>query len=282
MMPSLKQHARNFSTSLSDATDSPVVHLQTIRKAIGYIALTLPFALVAGENLRDVLLRGAPGANRTMIEASISAYFHTGMREVFVGSLCAIAVFLLCYKGYDRRDNLAGKFAGFCVLLVALFPTFERSREASDTGVPAPDSATLFSSATGADPLIVGYIHFIAAALFFTTLAVMSLFLFTRSNQPQPTARKVQRNKVFVACGVTILACIAAIAAGKFIFSDEWGQRTSFVFWLESVAVVAFGISWLTKAEVIFGDSYAGVVQPMSGARTAASSDGMSGLVAGD
>jgi hypothetical protein len=282
MMPSLKQRAKRFTGSLADATDSPVVHLQTIRKAIGYIALALPFALVAGENLRDQLLPSARETNRAFIEASISAYFHTGMREVFVGSLCAIAVFLLCYKGYDRRDNLAGKFAGFCVLLVALFPTFERSREAADTGVAAPDSVTLFSSAASADPLIVGYIHFIAAALFFTTLAVMSLLLFTRSNQPQPTARKLQRNKVFVTCGVLIFACIAAIAAGKFIFSDEWGRRTSFVFWLESIAVVAFGISWLTKAEVIFGDNYAGVFQPMRGTRRSSAPGEIPGLVAGD
>ena len=62
------------------------------------------------------------------------------------------------------------------------------------------------------------------------------------------------RNKVYVACGVTILVCIALIAAGKLTLGEPFEARTRFVFWLESVAVVAFGVSWLTKAEFVFGD----------------------------
>lgn len=36
---------------------------------------------------------------------------YTGMRDVFVGALCAIAVFLRSYRGYDRRDHIAGNLA---------------------------------------------------------------------------------------------------------------------------------------------------------------------------
>jgi NADH:ubiquinone oxidoreductase subunit 6 (subunit J) len=98
-------------------------------------------------------------------------------------------------------------------------------------------------------------VHFISATIFFLTLAVMSLFLFTISTKPTMTDEKRNRNKVYIACGVTMVVCIVLIAAGKFFMTREWNEQTSFMFWLESIAVVAFGISWLTKAEVILADS---------------------------
>lgn len=242
------------SEGLKQNTDSDVIHLQTLRKAIGYVALSLPFTLVFGENLRDWLLSNDPAVGRVLIEGSLSAYFHTGMREIFVGSLCAISVFLVCYKGYERRDNIAAKVAGIFVFLVAIFPTPERSREAADTGTPVLDSATLFSGANAADPAYVGVVHFVSAAVFFMTLAVMSLYLFTLSSKPNPTPEKKQRNRVYRICGWTILIGIVLIAIAKLSLGDAWNERTNFTFGIETVMVIAFGISWLTKAEVIFGD----------------------------
>ncbi|MBC7788710.1 MAG: DUF998 domain-containing protein [Anaerolineae bacterium] len=253
-MISLKQRVTDMSKGLKQASDSDVIHLQTLRKAIGYVALSLPVTLVLGENLRDWLLSHSSDAGRVLIEGSISAYFHTGMREVFVGSLCGIAVFLVCYKGYDRRDIIAARVAGISVFLVALFPTRERSREAGDSGQPVVDSATLFSTANAADPAYVGVVHFVFAAVFFITLAVMSIQLFTLSDVPEPTPEKRQRNRVYVVSGWTILICIALIAITKLFLGDSWNQRTSLIFWLETIAVIAFAISWLTKAEVILGD----------------------------
>ena len=249
-MASLKERV---TESLTEPTGSEVIHLRALRKAIGIVAVSLPFVLAIGENLRDWILPHAAPADRTFVEGSISAYFHTGMREVFVGSLCAIAVFLVCYKGYQRRDNIAAKLAGTCALLVALFPTQERSREASDTGVPVVGSATLFSSANAPDPAFVSWVHFTAAVIFFAVLAYMSYFLFTISTKATPTPQKLQRNSVYRACGITIVLCIGVIAIGKFFLGDSVNQ-TSYVFVFESIAVIVFGLSWLTKAEVILPD----------------------------
>jgi hypothetical protein len=253
-MTTLKQRVDEISAGLTEPTGSEVIHLKALRKAIGIVAVALPFALAIGENLRDWILPHAVRVDRALVEGSISAYFHTGMREVFVGSLCAIAVFLVCYKGYQRRDNLAANFAGTCALLVALFPTRERSREASDTGVPAIDSATLFSSANAPDPAFVSYVHFTAAVVFFAILAYMSLYLFTISTKANPTPQKLQRNKVYRFCGYTILVCIVVIAFGKLFLPDSLSEQTSYVFIFESIAVITFGFSWLTKAEVILAD----------------------------
>lgn len=237
---------------VQEQNNSLVVHFLTLRRAVGFIGIALPFVLVAGENLRDVLAPTAARAGRQLIELSMSAYFHTGMRDVFVGSLCAIGVFLLCYKGYDSTEDNLANLAGVCALLVALFPTFEDSREATDTGVAAIDSATFFSGPEAPDPYLVGVIHFAAAAVLFGILAYLSYFRFTRSDTTTPTPRKVQRNRIYRVCGVIIALCIAGIAIGNLLDVDA--ERTSFVFWFEAIAVVAFGVSWLTKGEMIRPD----------------------------
>lgn len=253
-MQSISQRVRGLSDELSASTDSDVVHLRTLRKAIGFLGVALPFALVAGENLRARFLSGSVEVGRWFVEGSISAYYHTGMREVFVAILSALGIFLLCYKGPQKWDVLAAKVAGAFALLVALFPTDETSRKATDTGGPAPDSLTYFSGPNAVDPAFVGYVHYASAAVFFITIALMSVFLFTKSGGGEPTPRKLLRNKVYRLCGLAILLAIALIAVDKLLLDGRWSTNSSFVFWMETVAVTAFGISWLTKAEVLLGD----------------------------
>ena len=83
------------------ASSSFVVSYMTLRKFIGYLGIAFPFVLAFG-----AMLFHGPG-----IESSISSYYHTAVRDVFVGILFAIAVFLMSYKGYDRKDDLAGDLA---------------------------------------------------------------------------------------------------------------------------------------------------------------------------
>jgi len=85
-----------------------------LRKAVGWIGILLPFVLVLGHTIifgGDTLLQ------------NISAYYHTGMHDLFVGAICAIALFLFFYRGYDRWDNIAANLAGFLALAIAFFPT---------------------------------------------------------------------------------------------------------------------------------------------------------------
>ncbi|MFU8842923.1 MAG: hypothetical protein ACNA7V_03845 [Bacteroidales bacterium] len=56
-----------------------------LRTAVGWIGIMLPFTLVTGVIL---IFR------ERMIMHSISSYYYSGMRDVFVGALCAIALFL--------------------------------------------------------------------------------------------------------------------------------------------------------------------------------------------
>lgn len=208
------------------ANDSLVLSYLGLRKAIGIIGIALPFVLAFGK----IFLEG-PG-----IQSSISAYYHTGMRDVFVGSLCAIAVFLMSYRGYERVDDIAGDLACVFAIGAALFPT------TPDVNVTPQDK-------------IVGALHLIFAASFFLTLAFFSLVLFRKTDPTRkPTRAKEQRNVVYTVCGYTILVCLALVAVVALMSSDSPVKRLDPVFWLEATAIVAFGLSWLTKGEAILKD----------------------------
>lgn len=203
-----------------------IISYMVLRKAVGYLGLALPFVISLGK----MILEG-PGILR-----SISAYYYTGMRDVFVGILCAIGVFLMSYKGYDRKDDLAGDLACIFALGVAFFPT-----------TPQVDPSQ--------QARIVGSLHLFFAASFFLTLAFFSLVLFTKTDPTKtPTRRKVQRNIVYRVCGYTILASIALIVLLAVFPHSASIKKFDSVFWLESLAVVAFGVSWLTKGEMILKD----------------------------
>ena len=211
----------------SRGTRSLVLSYLTLRKAVGILGLGLPFVLAAGKEL----LQG-PG-----IEPSISAYYYTSMGDVFVGTLCAIGVFMFSYRGYERSDAIAGKLACLFAVGTALLPTIP----------PVNSSHT---------ERITGMVHYTFAVGFFIVLAYFSLVLFRKTDPTKPTTKmKRWRNRVYAACGSTILACIALLAAYAAIGRGTALDRLNPVFWLESLAVLMFGLSWFVKGEAILADT---------------------------
>ena len=192
----------------------------SLRKAIGWIGILLPFVLVLGH---IVIF----GGERPL--TNMSVYYHTGMRDLFVGSICAIALFLFFYKGYDRWDEISADVAGLFALGVAFFPT------------------------VGDGPWDwVAWVHFSSAACFLVILALISIFLFTRG-EVHPTEMKRKRNLVYRACGIIMLAALASIEV-FFLFFDGINSDSGFVLIAETVTLVAFGISWLTKGGTLYPD----------------------------
>jgi hypothetical protein len=191
-----------------------------LRKAVGWIGLLLPFTMMTGVCLLF---------DEEIIQSSISDYYYTGMRDVFVGAICAIALFLFFYRGYDKWDNWTGNLAGFFAIGIAWFPTTEAGPEN-----------------------IIGIIHFICATMFFLILAGFSLFLFTRKGS-YPTRRKLRRNMIYIICGSVMIACLIAIMIYYIIIHDD-KSGSDFVFWAETVALIAFGVSWLTKGGTLCPD----------------------------
>lgn len=214
-----------------------------LRKAVGFLGLALPIILVLG----SVLV-----GNCDEIQSSISDYYHTLMRDVFVGIICAIALFLFSYKGYedDKRDNIAGTLASFCALGVAIFPT------SPENPVPLCDTPACNIPAVITNPFISN-LHFVFATSFFLVLTYFSLFLFTKTkSMSTQTKQKKTRNSIYKTCGYIMLACIALIALYFFYLEKRYLNLAKFdpVFWLETIALWAFAVSWLIKGELILQD----------------------------
>ncbi len=191
-----------------------------LRKAVGWIGIVLPLVLIIGDELIF---------NNNKVLLDISLYYYSGMRDVFVGAVCAIALFLFYYRGYSVLDNITGNIAGFSALGIAWFPTTE------------------------AGPLdFSGKVHFVCAALFFMSLAFFSIFLFTRRIS-KPSSQKVTRNRIYIVCGIVMLISLFAIII-FFGFFEENHPGSAFVFWAETLALTAFGISWLTKGGSLYPD----------------------------
>lgn len=218
--------------------------MKRLRRAIGIIGLTLPFVLLAGVALFDVPMQD-----------SISEFFFTALREVFVSASAGVGLFLLAYQGYPKQpgeilsDRLLTDIAGASVFATAFIPTLCKQSECYhpltlfDRLIPA--------AANG----IQGALHLGVAGVFLTTLGLISLRLFTRSNT-DITARKQRRNSCYKAFGWVIMLTVGALAVVKLGFptlGQAWDAGWHFTFWAESVALWAFGLSWLLKGEAMAG-----------------------------
>ena len=214
--------------------NNQIISYLTQRKLLGILGMSLPVALF--------LLSQLDGY--TPIRNTISSYYFINTREIFTGILAAMAIFLVTYKGYDKLDNRATNIAGGLAILIVLFPAMR------DCDRPVV-YLVAFLDATTTD-----WIHTISASTFFFILSYISYFLFTKHNGNIPTAKKVARNKIYRFCGIVIFASILAV--GIYMILPEATRdllaplRLIFVF--ESMALFAFGTSWLVKGEVFLKD----------------------------
>lgn len=217
-------------SDLPEKTHTLVLSYMGVRRAIGVSGLLLPILLgpigwlVFGIEIQD----------------NMSSYYHTGLRDVFVGTLCAIAIFLFCYRGYDWIENWTANCGCISALGVALFPL-------------DPNSDPLYQNS------LAGYLHTFSGGAFFLTLAFYSLFHFPTSTGPKRELEphESERNLIYRASGVVILLSMLAMGAYLILMPSQWKQSLNgfnFLFWMEWVAVWAFACAWLTKGRTILAD----------------------------
>jgi hypothetical protein len=233
-----------------------------LRRIVGAIGLLLPFALRLG-----VI------AFSQQVPYSISSYYYSPMRNILVASLCVLGIFLIAYKGYDDLDSWITNIAGAAAIGVAFFPTSNPS----------------FS------PAWVGRVHPYFAAVAMVSLALMAL-QFTQTGpadggagtgEPEErwaqdvrgmglalifryedpghtrTSEKKIRDRVYSSCAWLILIGVVLAFAQNF-WSASAKDVTQWLFWFESLAIVAFGVSWLVKGETILKDQPAPTGAPAS------------------
>lgn len=219
-----------MNQAVSESTRTLVVSYLGIRRAIGAIGLVLPILLgpvgwlVFGIEIQD----------------NLSSYYHTALRDVFVGAMCAIGIFLFCYRGYDWIESWTANVGCISALGVALCPLDANSDLLNQSS-------------------FVGYLHTISGGAFFLTLAFYSLYHFPSStgDKHEIAPHEAQRNFIYRTSGIVILLCMMAMGAYLFLIPAEWEDRLNafnFLFWMEWIAVWSFAAAWLTKGRAILAD----------------------------
>jgi hypothetical protein len=207
-----------------------------IRKLIGTLGLALP-----------ILLPISGG----MLLSSMSHYYYLPLSSLlFIIILSTFGLFLLSYKGYKIdtetekiSDDLLTNIGGISALIVVFVPTY-----CLESNSPVIDEIC-----TGGEYPLLGHInefkntiHLIFASIFIFTMGWMSKYKFTRGEQ-------TANNKIYKWCGNLVWLAIALLILLAIIdFFNAGFQITSYdVFFLESLALIPFGISWFIKGEAM-------------------------------
>jgi hypothetical protein len=232
-----------------------IISYMFLRQLVGCIGTLLPVALIAGNLMFSAAVR-----------ESISGYYYTPMRNVFVGALCALGVFLIAYDGHDKLERLVTDGAGVFAIFVAFCPTTPPIC-ASVARTCAPPAVAGLSSTQRA----IGYIHLSLAALTFVALALMAL-RFAKSDNARPESGALTRLRhelgfapassgtglhqaratiiTYRACAFTILGALALAVASNWLPGQVKAHWHPLLL-LEALAIFAFGVSWFVKGRTL-------------------------------
>lgn len=204
-----------------------MINTKRLRCLVGWLGMALPWLVLF---LSLVYGYGFPD--------SISAtYYLPPCITPFMIILGSAGILLVCYNGYERIDDITCTITGCCAFGICLF-----SCGIKDLIVRWGEALNLTAVGTfQIPPQVSSIFHNGFALAFFGLLAFNSLFLFTRTNG-LVTPNKLRRNLIFRICGVGMIVsflCIIPIS----IF-NLWGG----IWVVEAIALMFFGISWLTKA----------------------------------
>ena len=204
-----------------------------IRTFVGICGLALPAILLIGERWLD----DAEIATR----GSLSAYYHSGVRDIFVSILAVVGILLFTYKITERnRDNSLSIIAGVAAIGVAIFPT----------GIPSVVDARLtpLQNRLGEDR--TEFIHFTCAFVFVVSLGVLC---WDFANRERKRSQKRDGHDAQLPptlwYSFHLTMAIAILCAVVFIGLTQWlgffDQHSILIG--ETVVTVAFGLSWLLK-----------------------------------
>lgn len=198
-----------------------------IRNAIGVMGIGLPIVLV--------ILSFIPFFE-TKHQPSISHYYYTNLRELFTGVLCAVGLFLIRYDGHTnpnffKNDSKLTNIAGWMAFGVALFPTNTCCCDKIYTLLPVCCP-------------VIGWLHYGFAAVFFTTLAIISINVFTiGQNEDESIELSIfNENNIYRTCGYLMLLFIILMPIFSWLKINHYSTLI-----LEAFALLVFGTSWLIK-----------------------------------
>jgi hypothetical protein len=246
---------------------------RALRALIGAIAvLIVPVVYIGNWFIFTRQLGDCFGPNRG-IPGSLSAFYYTHMRNLFVGAMCAMGVFFVAYRGYSKWDNRITNVAGLAAICIGLFPTLPPFYSQSPGG---PNLFFTASNRCGPVTLITyhlsphqsayRWVHVVSLIVLFTMVFLMVLVQFTRTDKPEGERQpansenligkivawwtglfkvgqpKKRRNRLYVICaGGIALSALLAIVGPLFDNTAPW------LLIAEVGAFWSFGFAWYVK-----------------------------------
>ena len=188
-----------------EATDQMMLTFRVLRCAVVGASLVLGVALVI-EALRAGQIRG-----------SISAYFYSPVRSIFVGCLMAIGLCLLAIQGRTVVEDALLNIAGLCAFAVALVPI---RPEACVISLPTK-STTLEANATTPE-----WLGKLLKQVSGGTCRLSAVDGGSSDGLPAWVVTGI-RNNVLSVMLVTVVALVAILALRKFPHSQSMAARQS-------------------------------------------------------
>lgn len=197
--------------------------LRRIRNLAGFLGMILPWISLIGA----IIVSNTTGVPAEFWPTlSISATYY--ICPALTGILTAASVVLMCYDGYNLRDNIVTTISGVFGIMIVLFPC----------------ACTVSGEMVGFFQIPVAIsntIHCASACAFFILLSINSLFLFTLGEK-EPTKQKKIRNIIYRVCGIGMICALILMVLPVSFFAKT--------FVVEAIALTFFGISWLVKGQV--------------------------------
>lgn len=178
---------------------------------IGLIAFLLPIALVVSGGYEQ--------------HFSISYFYHVSdpSRNILVGGLCAIGMFLFLFHGLSSLENQLLNLAGIAAISVAMNPM--GPVQCQESGVT---------------------LHYASALVLFACLGVVAIFLAKGRVRyiiyPPMRSRFI---RAYTAFGLAMVIAPAAVLAIHFLSKGQCESHT--VFWVECAGIWSFAAYWFTK-----------------------------------
>jgi hypothetical protein len=187
-----------------------------LRNGISFLGLIFPFIFLASSGLRPGPLKG-----------SISAYYHVDNleRNLFVGILITVGVFLILYEGYSKREDWTLTLSGICVVFVALIPTAIEGKNFTW--------------------------HEVFAIIFFVGIFIVMFFFSNETlSKIKDPKRKEKYRKIYQLIAILMIICIIIALIFKIIL-DAQGKEHTAIFWLEAGGIWLFALFWLVKTREV-------------------------------
>ncbi|MDX1753719.1 MAG: hypothetical protein R3259_11065 [Salinimicrobium sediminis] len=203
-----------------------------IRRVIGYLGFALPILLVG--------LSFIPFF-KTEVQPSISDYYYTNLRDIFTGTLAAVGLFMISYKGHWnasllKNDQLLTNIAGIMAVGVSLVPVAPETEP--------PHIFTLFPYQFS----WLGWLHYIFAALLFLAFALISINVFTigQNKAEDIPVSTFNENHIYIFCGSAIIVLMVLIPVSEVYYLFNYSTLI-----LEALILFFFGTAWLIKGRAL-------------------------------